>query len=961
MSVPSQHSSIIINPPPPEYINNKNSGCQTNQLQYLQRVVMKAMWRHNFSWPFHQPVDAAALNLPDYYSIIKKPMDLSTIKKRLEHNYYTKAAECIEDFKTMFLNCYIYNKPGDDIVFMAQELEKVFMQKIAQMPPEERLVILNKGKRKGKKPEETQQPNPGTSNEQSMMQKQAESSEQPPGMTQELQQATLPPLSAAQLTALMPAAVPITKAKKGVKRKADTTTPTTSIFTASGESSATLNVRKAVKACRGENECMIPNKLLKRYLPDSQQSPEILKKIQLSEQLKHCNEILQEMFSKKHAAYAWPFLKPVDVASFSLGENQGITKCPTDLGTIKKKMDNFEYSDIQEFATDIRLMFMSCYKHNSPDNEIVVMARKLQDVFETRFAKIPDEPVASVPLPQPTIEMTEAYSSESSNDDSSEEKSSEDFEQERTVHLAKLQEQLKAVHQQLQALTRAYLPRLKKKKGKAKREKSKKKEKAKIKSPIQKKKNLKHKKKSKKKLSLSIQSKKTMQQILLAHKSEDEDGAKPMNYDEKRQLSLDINKLPGDKLGKVVHIIQSREPSLRNSNPDEIEIDFETLKTSTLRELEKYVATCLRKRPRKQRVLTSVSHASKKTMKSKEQLNSERKQELEKRLLDVNGQLNPKKENFKFENSTESDIGPSRLSDSSNSSSSSDSGSSTSSGSSSSDSSDSESVTETCSKQTGGRQNCPTSIEKPKRIPLCFQRASCNAVLQLQPSSLTSSLQNRGSSQQQQPPPNVLQRLQPLQNRSLKPSEQNARSPSVHQINIKMVFVFPSGHYIPNDKPNGKNMPEPKSKILPRKDTGFKNIDSWVNLCKTMMLPAPIKTSAESFKQFRKAALKRRNGQAQELKRPLVQAKRELQNLPQEKERDHKGTGLDDTAATDCEPQKEEHKSKQLPEAPQHTLVQDRNLARKMEQERRRREAMACTIDMNLQSDIMASFEEYLE
>lgn len=69
-----------------------------------------------------------------------------------------------------------------------------------------------------------------------------------------------------------------------------------------------------------------------------------------------------------------------------------------------------------------------------------------------------------------------------------------------------------------------------------------------------------------------------------------------MNYDEKRQLSLDINKLPGDKLGRVVHIIQSREPSLRNSNPDEIEIDFETLKATTLRELEKYVAACLRKR-----------------------------------------------------------------------------------------------------------------------------------------------------------------------------------------------------------------------------------------------------------------------------------------------------------------------------------------------------------------------------
>lgn len=48
-------------------------------------------------------------------------------------------------------NCIL--QPGDDIVFMAQELEKVFMQKIAQMPPEERLLIPNKGKRKGKSSE----------------------------------------------------------------------------------------------------------------------------------------------------------------------------------------------------------------------------------------------------------------------------------------------------------------------------------------------------------------------------------------------------------------------------------------------------------------------------------------------------------------------------------------------------------------------------------------------------------------------------------------------------------------------------------------------------------------------------------------------------------------------------------------------------------------------------------------
>ncbi|NXR31538.1 BRDT protein, partial [Zosterops hypoxanthus] len=950
MSVQSQHHSIIINPPPPEYINNKSIGCQTNQLQYLQRVVMKAMWRHNFSWPFHQPVDAAALNLPDYYTIIKKPMDLGTIKKRLEHNYYTRAAECIEDFKTMFWNCYMYNKPGDDIVFMAEELEKVFVQKIAHMPPEERLVSLNKGRRKGKKTEEMWQPNPGTSNEKSTNEKQAESREQPPVMTQGRQQVTLAPLSAAQLTALMPAAVSITKAKKGVKRKADTTTPTTSIVTASGESSAMFSERKAVKAYRGENECMVTNKLLKKSFSDSQQPPRIVKKIQLSDQLKHCNAILKEMFSKKHAAYAWPFIKPVDVASSSTGVNQAIARCPTDLGTIKKKMDNLEYNDIQEFATDVRLMFMNCYKHNSSDHEIVAMARKLQDVFEMHFAKIPDEPVASDRLPQPVREMTEAYSSESSNN-SSEEKSSEDSEEERKVHLKKLQEQLEALHQQLWVLTKECLSRPEKKKGKVKSEKRKNKGKAEIKSLTQKKKNLKYMKKSKEKLSLNIQSKKTMQQAVLAQKSEDEDGAKPMNYDEKRQLSLDINKLPGDKLGKVVHIIQSREPALRNSNPDEIEIDFETLNASTLRELEKYVATCLRKKQSKQ---------AKKPTKSKEELNFERKQELEKRLLDVNGQLNTKKESFKsfsdcfsfspaVENNAESSTGPSRLSDSSSSSS--DSDSSTSSDSSSSDSSDSESVTEICSKQTGVRQNCPASVEKSKRIP-------CTPVLQAQPSSLTSSLQNHGSSELQQPPPNALQRLQC---RSLNPSEQNAQTLSVYKIYMieKAFFILPSGHCTPNDKSSDKNTLEPVSELLPRKVSELKTVDSWVSLCKAMKLPAPIKASAESFNQFRDAVLKR-SGQVQESKRPLVQAERELQNLPQENKKGHESTGLDAMAATDCELEEEMPKSK-LPEAQQHILDQDRNLARKMEQERRRKEATAWIIDVNLQRDIMASFEEYLE
>lgn len=48
----------------------------------------------------------------------------------------------------------------------------------------------------------------------------------------------------------------------------------------------------------------------------------------------------------------------------------------------------------------------------------------------------------------------------------------------------------------------------------------------------------------------------------------------------------------------MVEIVDAREPSLRGSNPDELEIDFETLQPSTLRELERYVASCLRRTAR---------------------------------------------------------------------------------------------------------------------------------------------------------------------------------------------------------------------------------------------------------------------------------------------------------------------------------------------------------------------------
>ncbi|XP_045546674.1 bromodomain-containing protein 4 isoform X3 [Salmo salar] len=369
------------------------------------------------------------------------------------------------------------------------------------------------------------------------------------------------------------------------------------------------------------------------------------------------------MLSKKHIAYAWPFYKPVDAHALGLHDYHIIIKHPMDLGTVKDKLDSRQYRDAQDFAADVRLMFSNCYKYNPPDHDVVNMARKLQDVFEMRFAKMPDEleetaplpspplkpipspalhplPVPTLhPLPTPSAKQPPAPRPPSSSDDSSSSSESESseggLEHERTQRLAELQEQLKAVHEQLAALS---TPQVTKPKRKEREKEKKNKDKYKKKiggeeppeipppailQPIRKSKNSKEpvtmpkkiKKPSKKESMKNSrpgaphQTGSTPLAPSASLEAEDDtsvfvggaaDRCKPMSYEEKRQLSLDINKLPGDKLGRVVHIIQSREPSLKNTNPDEIEIDFEALKPSTLRELEKYVWTSLRKKKKSQ-------------------------------------------------------------------------------------------------------------------------------------------------------------------------------------------------------------------------------------------------------------------------------------------------------------------------------------------------------------------------
>ncbi|CAN6969914.1 unnamed protein product [Brassica rapa subsp. trilocularis] len=89
-------------------------------------TLLKKLWSHPHSWVFQAPVDVVKLNLPDYLTIIKHPMDLGTVKKNLASSVYSTPHEFASDVRLTFANAMTYNPPGHDVHIMADILSKLF-------------------------------------------------------------------------------------------------------------------------------------------------------------------------------------------------------------------------------------------------------------------------------------------------------------------------------------------------------------------------------------------------------------------------------------------------------------------------------------------------------------------------------------------------------------------------------------------------------------------------------------------------------------------------------------------------------------------------------------------------------------------------------------------------------------------------------------------------------------------
>ncbi|EDX08343.1 bromodomain testis-specific protein [Drosophila simulans] len=100
------------------------------------KVIMKRLFSNtykNIAWVFYEPLDPQLLGLHDYHEIVQEPMDLSTVRHRLNTGCYLNAVDFANDIRLIFYNTYLYTNPDHLCYHMAKQLQIIFEDMFAHV------------------------------------------------------------------------------------------------------------------------------------------------------------------------------------------------------------------------------------------------------------------------------------------------------------------------------------------------------------------------------------------------------------------------------------------------------------------------------------------------------------------------------------------------------------------------------------------------------------------------------------------------------------------------------------------------------------------------------------------------------------------------------------------------------------------------------------------------------------
>ncbi|KAH8597322.1 Bromodomain-containing protein [Bisporella sp. PMI_857] len=128
---PSRKSEPVRRVPKPKApLTRPEDWTAATEVEYctdlIERMIRGPGYWTRLVGPFRKPVDPERDSVPNYFDVVKKPMDLSTIKSKIEEGKYASGAEFENDVRQIFRNCYEYWTQEDGIWKTCQEFERYF-------------------------------------------------------------------------------------------------------------------------------------------------------------------------------------------------------------------------------------------------------------------------------------------------------------------------------------------------------------------------------------------------------------------------------------------------------------------------------------------------------------------------------------------------------------------------------------------------------------------------------------------------------------------------------------------------------------------------------------------------------------------------------------------------------------------------------------------------------------------
>ncbi|KAI0335468.1 hypothetical protein GY45DRAFT_1366563 [Cubamyces sp. BRFM 1775] len=105
---------------PPKMRRKSDAPVVSKRFQNVIGMLHSQISQHRYGNIFHNPIKKT--EAPDYHDIVKRPMDLKTIKSRVKDGLISNSLEFQRDIYLMFANAMMYNRPGSEIYNMAEEM-----------------------------------------------------------------------------------------------------------------------------------------------------------------------------------------------------------------------------------------------------------------------------------------------------------------------------------------------------------------------------------------------------------------------------------------------------------------------------------------------------------------------------------------------------------------------------------------------------------------------------------------------------------------------------------------------------------------------------------------------------------------------------------------------------------------------------------------------------------------------